>query len=465
MALADRHLAGLDRALERPARGVDIARAVVVADDDRCAPDALQLVVPQHDPVVGVADRDTERQLGDHGLQLRERVLCPSVETDEVERERDSPRELRDELEVLVPVPPGLGRGDCENAKPSAAGVEEGCDARVHVGMGDADELGLATRDVDVAAVGDPGDDELRHPPEQLLVVERLRQLLRRLEEEREPGARALGLAPGGDFLRDVARDVDDELDAAVRREHGRGAQREPALPAARARTDADDGRALRAVQRLRGRLVFGRDSSAVGVEDLVQRRALLGRERGELVGRVEACGARSGVVREQQAALAVRRGDPFLDRAQDARELPARLVQRLLRLRPLGHRSEVVRDRPREEHLAVAPVVRRVAVEHELPEQPATAHERDEGERPDSLLAHHALERRLELRAGEIVDEHGLWVPDVRRPRRVPLGEGAVAIGEPAPGTEAEHALVVGEQDRGAIRARGFEERVERRL
>src|SRR5205814_2045382 len=207
------------------------------------------------------------------------------------------------------------------------------------------DELGLATRDVDVAAVGDPGDDELRHPPEQLLVVERLRQLLRRLEEEREPGARALGLAPGGDFLRYVARDVDDELDAAVRREHGRGAQREPALPAARARADADDGRALRAGERLRGRLVFGRDSSAVG------------------------------------------------------------------------------------------PVVRRVAVEHELPEQPATAHERDEGERPDSLLAHHALERRLELRAGEIVDEHGLWVLNVRRPRRVPLGEGAVAIGEPAPG------------------------------
>src|SRR5205823_13948493 len=102
---------------------------------------------------------------------------------------------------------------------------------------------------------------------------------------------------------------------------------------------------------------------------------------------------------------------------------------------------------------------------EHELPEQPATAHERDEGERPDSLLAHHALERRLELRAGEIVDEHGLWVLDVRRPRRVPLGEGAVAIGEAAPGAAAEYALVVGEQDRGAIRARGFEERVERRL
>ena len=44
-------------------------------------------------------------------------------------------------------------------------------------------------------------------------------------------------------------------------------------------------------------------------------------------------------------------------------------------------------------------------------------------------------------------------------------LGGGAVAIGEPAPGAEAEHALVVGEQDRGTVRTRGFEESVERRL
>ena len=38
VALADGHLSGLDRTLERPARGVDVARAVVVADGDRGRP-------------------------------------------------------------------------------------------------------------------------------------------------------------------------------------------------------------------------------------------------------------------------------------------------------------------------------------------------------------------------------------------------------------------------------------------
>ena len=335
--LADRHLAGLDRALERPARRRDVACAVVVADGDRRPPDALELVVEEDDAVVGVGDRDAERQLRDHRLQLRERVLRLPVEADEVERERDAPRELRDELEVLGPMPAGLRRGDREHAEPPAAGlerddderarlhvdavllagarhllqrpgqrrpmdrlpgakdlddrdaaveldvvdvvdlVEEGGDARIHVRVGDAYELGLAARDVDVAAVGDPGNDELRHPPEQVLVVERLAQLLRRLEEKCEPGARGLGLTPGVRLLRDVPGDVDDELDAAVRREHGSRAERQPPLPRAGARAHPDHGRALGAGQRLCGRQILGRDSRAVGVEDLVPRGPLLG--------------------------------------------------------------------------------------------------------------------------------------------------------------------------------------------
>ena len=71
-----------------------------------------------------VGDRDAERQLCDHRLQLRERVLRLPVEPDEIERERHAPRELGDELEVLVPVPAGLGRGDCEHAEPPAARLE-----------------------------------------------------------------------------------------------------------------------------------------------------------------------------------------------------------------------------------------------------------------------------------------------------------------------------------------------------
>jgi hypothetical protein len=180
------------------------------------------------------------------------------VEADEVERERDAPCELRDELEVLVSMPAGLGGRDREHAEPPAARfernhdqrprlhadelllarsrdllqrlrqcgpvdrlagaedldrrdapvardvvdrvelVEEGRKARLDVGVCHADELRLVVPpDVDVAAVCDTRDDELRHAAEELLVVERLGQLLRRLEQEREASARRLGLVLG----------------------------------------------------------------------------------------------------------------------------------------------------------------------------------------------------------------------------------------------------------------------------
>jgi hypothetical protein len=66
VALGERHLAGIDRPFERPARGGDVARAVVVAEGDWSTPDALELVVLQDDPVLRVGDRHSERQLRDH---------------------------------------------------------------------------------------------------------------------------------------------------------------------------------------------------------------------------------------------------------------------------------------------------------------------------------------------------------------------------------------------------------------
>src|SRR3954462_15252056 len=118
-----------------------------------------------------------------------------------------------------------------------------------------------------------------------------------------------------------------------------------------------------------------------------------------------------------------------------------------------------MVRDRAREENLAVAPVVRRVAIEHESAELSSAADERDEREGCDSLLAHDALERPLVARAGDVLDEDGLWVRHVGWPRRAALGVRAVAVGQPAPGAEAEHSLFVGEQHRGAVGAGGLEE------
>jgi hypothetical protein len=122
-----------------------------------------------------------------------------------------------------------------------------------------------------------------------------------------------------------------------------------------------------------------------------------------------------------------------------------------------------VVRDRPREEHLAIAPDVRLVVVQHELAEQAPSADERDEGERRDALLAYSALELGPEAGCGDVVDEHRLRILRSRGPRRVALRGGAIAVGKTAPGAEAEDAVAAVEQHRGALGAGGGEERVER--
>ena len=282
-----------------------------------------------------------------------------------------------------------------------------------------ADELGLVVpREVDVAAVGDAGHDELGHAAKKLLEVERPDEALCRLEQQREPRPGPLGFGLRGRLalrgervLRDVARDVDDELDAAVGRKDRRRAQREPAFPVAAAGPDVDDCGVLGAGQRLRGRQLLERDGVSRGVERLVQREALVRGESDELIGGGEANRACRGVVREQEPAVSARRRDPFLDRPQHGRELLAGLAQRVLGLRPLGDRREVVGDRPRQKQLPVAPLVRCVPVEHELPEQPAPAHQRDERKRPDALLADGPLDRRLEARCGHVLDEDRLRI------------------------------------------------------
>ena len=76
---------------------------------------------------------DAERQLRDHRLQLGERILRAPMEADQIECEGNAARELRDELEVVVSVPAGLGRGDREHAEPPAARLERDDDQRARL--------------------------------------------------------------------------------------------------------------------------------------------------------------------------------------------------------------------------------------------------------------------------------------------------------------------------------------------
>ena len=103
---------------------------MVGADGDGRSPDPFELVVEQDDVVVGVGDADAERQLRDHRLQLAERILRAPVEPDQIECEGNAARKLRDQLEVVVSVPAGLGRGDREHAEPPAARLERDHDER-----------------------------------------------------------------------------------------------------------------------------------------------------------------------------------------------------------------------------------------------------------------------------------------------------------------------------------------------
>ena len=139
--------------------------------------------------------------------------------------------------------------------------------------------------------------------------------------------------------------------------------------------------------------------------------------------------------------------------------------MPRVLGVCPLDDGREVVGDRPREQHVAVAPAMRRVAVEAQPSEQPLAADEREKCQRPDALPAEDAHERLLVACGGDVLDEDRLRVLGVRGPGRTPLRARAIAVGEPTRRAKAKHARLVGEQDRGAVGSGGLEQRVERRL
>jgi hypothetical protein len=122
-----------------------------------------------------------------------------------------------------------------------------------------------------------------------------------------------------------------------------------------------------------------------------------------------------------------------------------------------------MVRNRAREEHLGVAPLVRPVVTQHERAQQPTAVDERDEGERLDPLGAHQLLEPRVEAGLSQAVDEHRFGIGGVGSPGRVPFGAGTVRVREPAPRAEAQDPVVVGQEHGRPVRTGCREQRVDR--
>ena len=121
-----------------------------------------------------------------------------------------------------------------------------------------------------------------------------------------------------------------------------------------------------------------------------------------------------------------------------------------------------MVRDGAAEPHLAGAPLVRLVVVEHELAEQPVAVHEWDEGESDDALGLDGPFEIRVEAGCGHVGDEHRQGVGLVLGPRRVAFRSRAVLVREPPRRAKAHHSGFVAQEHGGAIRLRGLEQRVD---
>ena len=167
----------------------------------------------------------------------------------------------------------------------------------------------------------------------------------------RPPRARGLGL------LGDVAHDVDDELDAAVGRERPASTEARSSAPTVRAGSGSGPPSSSPA-------------GSTPARAEAPPARAACRRRRRPRRARL-ARGESSATSSSPVSSPATRAAASFANRMRPSRsvaEIPSSTVRRMLAScslescsaccasRPLGDGCEVVRDRPREEHLAVAP-------------------------------------------------------------------------------------------------------------
>ena len=152
---------------------------------------------------------------------------------------------------------------------------------------------------------------------------------------------------------------------------------------------------------------------------------------------------------------------------AEDAREHLVEadgLFQRGHRVEAADRRRDMVGDRPRQVQLFRGQLAGLLVIDHELADQAAGGHQRDEAKRADALVAE---ERQNEAIAGSVVTSAMIPAgdPGLAGPGRMSLDSAPILTGEVAPGAEAHHPIGVEDQDRRSVRTQRALDGVQRRI
>ena len=110
---------------------------------------------------------------------------------------------------------------------------------------------------------------------------------------------------------------------------------------------------------------------------------------------------------------------------------------------------GDVIGNRASQLELLGIDGTRLAVVDHELADEPAIGNQGDEGEPPNALTTEHGHQRRELLVLFDVGDDDGLRALDVASPRRVSFHCLPIGVGEPTPGLEAHHVVIVVGEDR----------------
>jgi hypothetical protein len=159
--------------------------------------------------------------------------------------------------------------------------------------------------------------------------------------------------------------------------------------------------------------------------------------------------------------------GHPDEDR-RTVRKLSETLLalgERLVGAAPVDGERDSRRDRLSQSDFVLLELVRSPEVEHQLPDQPLTGDQRDEGHCTDSLVGEHVAQSGEGIIAAGFGNEHGMGPHRVGVPGRMAFHRAPVRLRETTRGLEPHHAVGIDEEDRTSVDAQRPLEAVERVL